>query len=120
MTVAEIFAYALVRVLRIVLSAALVLALFAVVLGLLGCGPPASMQLQDRQAVPVEAGPAASRFEVSLVGTFEDDLAYGNYRGVYLILDTSTGREYVGLSGVGIAETGAHPCGKGCIAEDER
>ena len=63
------------------------------------------------------------RFQVERVGKFDDGLAYGGERGIYVVYDVKTGREYVGVSGVGIAETGSHGsmCGKvGCSVADER
>lgn len=48
------------------------------------------------------------RFQVVRVSTFEDRLAYGNVRGIYVIRDSVTGKEYVGISGVGISELGSH------------
>lgn len=35
-----------------------------------------------------------------------------NYRTTYLITDTKTGKEFIGVSGVGIAETGTHLVGR--------
>ena len=60
------------------------------------------------------------RFQVERVGTFSDSLAYNNERGIYVVKDTQTGEEYVGVSGVGISVIGRHGCGKGCSAADER
>jgi len=48
------------------------------------------------------------RFQVVRVSTFEDRLAYGSERGVYTLRDLQTGKEYVGVSGVGISELGSH------------
>lgn len=48
------------------------------------------------------------RFEVTRVGVFDDPLAYNNKRGIYVIRDKSTGTEFVGISGIGISETGSH------------
>ncbi|MDK4687856.1 hypothetical protein [Kingella negevensis] len=41
-------------------------------------------------------------------GQTQQRTAYGNKRGVYVIKDSDTGREFVGISGVGIAELGSH------------
>lgn len=49
-----------------------------------------------------------SRFTIKRVAVVYDDLAYSSARGVYLIRDTKTGKEYFGLSGVGISELGSH------------
>lgn len=50
----------------------------------------------------------SSRFSVTIDSEFRDELAYNKYRAIYLIKDNVTGAEYVGVSGVGISETGHH------------
>lgn len=76
--------------------------------------PGNHVEMQEYQ--PVESG---IRVEVIRLGRFKDDIAYNNERGIYLIKDKETGREYIGVSGVGIAETGSHTNGKSRY-EDER
>lgn len=61
-----------------------------------------------------------ARVTVTRIGVFEDNLAYNERRGIYLIKDNQTGQEYVGVSGVGISEIGEHTCGKNCTEQDER
>lgn len=73
------------------------------------CGPKPTMPL----AVPEQleaVGPSGQpgRVTVERIGVFKDDLAYGDRRGVYIIRDTQTGREYIGVSGIGISELGSH------------
>lgn len=58
--------------------------------------------------------------EVVRIGIFEDNIAYNDRRGIYRIKDRQTGKEYLGISGVGVVETGNHICGKNCIVRDER
>lgn len=58
------------------------------------------------------------RFHVERIGIFADDLAYNHKRGVYLIKDKQTGEEFVGVSGVGIAETAMHRSGKTSISDE--
>lgn len=58
------------------------------------------------------------RVEVTRVGVFKDEIAYNDVRGVYVIRDKKTGREFIGVSGVGIAETGSHMAGKTIIADE--
>lgn len=65
--------------------------------------------------LPVESTNYA-RFSVVRVGVFQDDLAYDRRRAVYLLQDTKTRREWIGISGVGLSELGEH--GKG--VPDER
>lgn len=92
---------------------------FLVVLS--GCSKKVSDN--DAPMVPLQVAPKVertNRFRVELVSTFNDQLAYNSYRGVYVITDTTTGRQYVGVSGVGISELGAHSCGKNMTCGDER
>ena len=60
------------------------------------------------------------RINVSRIGTFRDGLAYESKRGIYIIKDNQTGKEYIGISGVGISETGSHRTGKSYVTTDER
>lgn len=83
-------------------------------LALCGCHEDARRQRIDLQIK------SDSRFEITRISAFKDDLAYDSWRGVYLIKDAKTGREYVGVSGIGISEIASHPMGKGQTAEDER
>lgn len=78
-----------------------------------GCQPEATMPMYEHTVAPA-GGTALSgnRFKVELVGTFKDRLAYDGRRGVYIITDTQTGQELVGLSGIGISELGSHSSGK--------
>ena len=50
----------------------------------------------------------SERFQVDRVASFEDRLAYEDVRGIYIIRDLQSGKEYVGVSGVGISEIGSH------------
>lgn len=64
--------------------------------------------------------PPPERFEVVRVQRIKDYMAYNNERGVYILKDKETGREYIGLSGVGITELSRVYCGKACTKEIER
>ncbi|PZQ56256.1 MAG: hypothetical protein DI555_06480 [Novosphingobium pentaromativorans] len=55
---------------------------------------------------------STGRVAVERIGVFADGLAYGERRGIYVVTDNENGREFIGISGVGIAETGSHPAGK--------
>lgn len=93
----------------IVLMAALVLA---------GCDFGSTRVDSDaRQIMPVRV---SDRIQVVKIQEFRDRLAYDNVRGIYIITDKKTGNEYIGVSGIGISETGRHGCGKTCSREDER
>lgn len=63
---------------------------------------------------------AGNRFVLTRVGIVNDSQAYHGERGIYILKDTQTGREYVGVSGVGISELGSHQAGKNHRVEDER
>ena len=65
------------------------------------------MHSQTRNAKEVTVKDNA-RATVTRIGVFEDDLAYKSKRGVYLIRDEKTGKEYLGVSGIGISELGSH------------
>lgn len=62
---------------------------------------------------------STGRVKVERIGVIADGLAYGDRRGIYVITDTQTGREFIGVSGVGITETGSHQAGKARV-RDER
>ena len=51
--------------------------------------------------------------------TFYDESAYGNVRNVYVLKDRVNGKEYIGVSGIGISERGNHQHGKTSV-QDER
>lgn len=104
------------------LAVALLMALAAA-----GCGRKVTMPMAESTAGPLEQqndGGAQQRFSVELKGVFRDTLAYGDRRGIYVIKDRESGREYVGVSGIGISELGSHTysCGKNttCTMPDER
>lgn len=99
--------------------------LLGLVLWLGGCGERREVNLNNEldqrvfnlgSKLEVET---SARFRVKRVSVFRDDLAYGRQRGVYVIYDSITGRELVGISGVGIGELGQHQDGKG-VRRDER
>lgn len=93
-------------------------------MGLLAaCGPDPDMPLRKHTAeTKATALKENDRVSVARVGVFEDDLAYGSRRGVYIILDAKTGKEYLGISGVGISETGCHMVSTGkssyCVSDE--
>ena len=102
-----------------------VIGLLGLVLWLGGCGERRELNLNNEadqrvfnlgSDLEVET---SARFRIKRVSVFRDDLAYGRQRGVYVIYDSATGRELVGISGVGIGELGKHQDGKG-TRRDER
>lgn len=89
------------------------------------CSPEPDMQMQYRQRLKADAVPVTDGTLVTVerIGVFKDDLAYQERRGVYVIRDNATGREFIGVSGIGITEVGTHsqPLGKIVIQkQDER
>lgn len=88
------------------------------VFALVGCGPRPDMPMEKSYHTPA-SNVSQGRFKVTRIGVFEDDLAYHDRRGIYVIIDTTNGREFVGISGVGISETGSHMAGKTSV-RDER
>lgn len=60
----------------------------------------------------------SERISVTRISVFKDDMAYDRQRGVYIIRDNETGKEFVGISGVGIAETGSHQSGKMSVSDE--
>ncbi|ELC6281954.1 hypothetical protein RJO52_000684 [Enterobacter hormaechei] len=63
---------------------------------------------KSTMAVSSQLSSDADRIKVTKMSEFRDGLAYDNWRGVYLIQDKQTGREYIGISGIGISEVGSH------------
>jgi hypothetical protein len=49
-----------------------------------------------------------NRVQIKVISVVEDWSAYENRRTIYEIIDTKTDRQWIGISGVGIAENGAH------------
>lgn len=93
----------------------LVLAVFVA-----GCNPDPTMLMQTEQSRNASYAPVrqSQRVSVERIGVFRDEIAYGNTRGVYLITDHETGAEFIGVSGVGIAETGSHSAGKSRVSDE--
>ena len=89
-------------------------------LTLAACAPAPDMAMQSRQRQAAPAAPVSDgdRVTVERIGVFKDDLAYNERRGVYVIRDKATGREFIGVSGVGIAETGSHQSGKVRVGDE--
>lgn len=93
-----------------------IIALIALV-AIAGCEPtPDSIQRDRPESISFKSN---DRIKVERIGVFEDGLAYGSKRGVYIIIDTKTNQEFIGVSGVGISEAGSHQQGK-YQSSDER
>lgn len=79
-------------------------------LALAACKPEPTLPMAER---------TTDRVSISRIAVVEDELAYGAKRGIYIIVDQKTGREFIGISGVGISELGSHKAGK-TSTSDER
>lgn len=79
-------------------------------LALAGCDDTPD-SIQRRMAEPISYK-SNGRFKVERVGVIYDALAYNEKRGIYVITDTETNQEFVGVSGVGVSELAAHQSGK--------
>jgi len=89
--------------------------LFSATLLLLGCDQsPLNTVLQPvNYQQNVNINPVINnRIKVERLSIVKDSTAYSNERGTYLITDTKTGAEYIGVSGIGITEVGSHSSGK--------
>lgn len=58
------------------------------------------------------------RFDLRKVQTFFDKDSYSSTRSVYILKDKQTGKEFIGISGIGISELGSHTSGKSTIADE--
>lgn len=89
-------------------------------ISLAGCGIPSeeynkSVDLTSGGGTKIYSEP---RFVVARIQVFDDTLAYGGTRAVYIITDSKTSTEYVGVSGIGISELGSHRSGKSTISDE--
>ena len=85
----------------------------------LGCEPanPIGELKSSNTQIPLPV--QTQRFIVNLVQVVDDPLAYNGKRGIYMIKDLSTEKEFVGVSGIGISELGSHNSGDDTV-RDER
>lgn len=74
---------------------------------------------EEKEVVITKVTPPKLRFNLEKVQTFGDTDAYGNIRNIYILTDSETGKEYIGISGIGIVEMGSHQQSKSTI-KDER
>ena len=98
---------------------ALIGAASVLTVGLAGCGPDPDMPMRQQSAAAnAVALQEQQRIQVTRIGVFRDDLAYNSRRGVYAITDAKTGKEYIGISGIGIQETGSHNACKSYVSDE--
>ena len=84
-----------------------------------GCSKGPAIEANDwskEKSKPIEI----DGIEISAIGDFDDSTAYCGYRRVFRLRDKRTGTEWIGVSGVGISEVGAHVGGKSARLKDER
>lgn len=68
--------------------------------------------------MPMQLLQAHDRVSIERIGVIEDDLAYSKRRGIYIITDKKTGKEFIGVSGVGISETSSHLAGETSVSDE--
>jgi hypothetical protein len=72
---------------------------------LAGCAPTQpDTTLKVSHPVSPGAPGAGPKFRIERVGVFGDALAWRGLRGIYVLTDTTTGKQWVGVSGIGITE----------------
>lgn len=98
-------------VICVVIAAVICVVGFAV---FFGNDPNPSPQIQK-----IISSSQSNRVTVEEISRFEDFDAYRGVRKIFIIRDNKTGIEYIGVSGVGISETGSHQAGKSRV-RDER
>lgn len=81
-----------------------------IVFTLVACSPSPTMPMQLLQT--------HDRLSIERIGVIEDDLAYSKRRGIYIITDKKTGKEFIGVSGIGISETSKHLAGKTPVSDE--
>ncbi|HSI08801.1 MAG TPA: host-nuclease inhibitor Gam family protein [Rariglobus sp.] len=87
---------------------------------------PAIQKIRNRNievpptSTPMRIIDGEPRFTLVRVTEFGDSFAYNQHRAAYILTDKKTGKEYVGVSGIGIVELGSHKAGKNNHVEDER
>lgn len=94
-----------------------ILALTILSLALCGCTPDQERVKIDSKVIS-ETSVAFDGVKITKVGTFQDYSAYGSERCVYRIVDSKSGKEFIGISGVGISETGDHSSGKSRLTDE--
>lgn len=84
-----------------------------------GCEDKNPVTMQMKTGTEIISENLESRYEVTRVEIFGDNLAYEGKRGIYEIIDHKTGKHYFGISGIGITEIGSHTEDKTTV-KDER
>lgn len=74
------------------------------------------MAIDQAPMKPNEVG--VPRITVERIGVLGDALAYNGRRGIYIITDMKTGKEFIGISGIGVSETGGHRSGKSSVSDE--
>lgn len=70
-------------------------------------------QLEQRENPDNISVENSDRITVKRISVISDNMAYRGERGIYVIVDNETGKEYIGVSGIGITETGSHTVSSG-------
>lgn len=82
----------------------------------LGCEP--AKEVEHKKMQLDYNTPSDGRFELEKVQSFVDGDSYSRTRSIFILTDKQTGKEYVGVSGVGISEMGSHLSGKTTVSDE--
>lgn len=96
----------------------IVLSIFLIICAVVDCAVRDHRSQLQPIAMQETAPSYPPRIEITKIEVITDRLAYDNKRGVYLIKDTKTGIEYLGVSGIGISELGDHMAGKTTVSDE--
>ena len=81
-----------------------------------GCKPSPTVEMKRESDSQLST--ESSGYSVTRIAVFKDDLAYGDRRGIYEIVDNNTGKKYIGISGIGICEVGSHGDGNSSTTDE--
>ena len=82
-----------------------------------GCDPNVVNKVLEPDTLGVKPS-EITRYEIERVQIVYDDLAYEGRRGIYVIRDNETKREYLGVSGIGVTELGDHRVNKTNVSDE--
>lgn len=83
-----------------------------VLLVLLGCDHPEDNGKTYPPTINRSTSADGERVKIVYKQDFYDTTAYGGGRTIIVVKDSVTGKEFLGVSGMGVVELGAHQVGK--------